>query len=91
MPNPSFRPDFLVTIAAATRATSRPSHKTISNGVLGLFGSETGNTEEGAVVEIVSVEVAVPEPGVTLAGEKVQVASEGRPEHVSETGFEKAP
>jgi hypothetical protein len=55
--------------------------------VLGPGGRIIRNAVEGAIVEIVNVEVTVPEPGVTLAGEKEQDESEGNPEHVSETGF----
>ncbi len=57
----------------------------------GFSGPRIRSTDDGAVVEIVSVEVVEPEPGVTLAGEKEQEASEGSPEHVSETGLLKAP
>jgi hypothetical protein len=81
----SLLPDFLARMANVVRAASNPSHKTASR-VLGPPGPKTGKTEEGAVVEMASVEVAVPEPGVTLMGEKVQVASDGRPEHVRDTG-----
>jgi hypothetical protein len=58
---------------------------------LGLSGPRTGKTEEGATVEIVSIEVAEPEPGVTLGGEKEHDEREGSPEQVSETGFVNAP
>ena len=85
MASPNFRPPFFVTKAAAAEVRNRPSHKTISNGLPGFFRRATGNMEEGAVVEIVSVEVAVPEPGVTVAGENVQVACDGSPEQASET------
>ena len=44
-------------------------------------------TKDGAVVEIVSIEVTVLEPGITVAGEKEHDASDGKPEQVSETGF----
>jgi len=39
----------------------------------------------------VSVEVIEAAPGVTLAGDKEQVARAGSPEQVSDTGFEKVP
>lgn len=50
-----------------------------------------GKTRDGAVVEIVSVEVAEPEPGVTVGGEKEHDASDGSPEHESDTGLLNAP
>ena len=71
-------------IAATARAASKLS-QSARIGPVGSDGPAKGNTADGAVVEIVRVEVAVPEPGVTLAGEKLQVASDGRPEHASET------
>jgi hypothetical protein len=51
----------------------------------------SGSPEEVAVVVIVSVEVVVPEPGVTLAGENEHEASPGNPEHASETEFVNGP
>ena len=51
-----------------------------------MRGSNSGGTEEGAVVELVNIEVAELEPGVTLACENEQEASEGNPaEHASDT------
>lgn len=90
MAKPNFLFDFLAKTAKAVSASSNPSHKTSSR-VFGPPGPKIGRTEEDAVVEMVSVEVAVPEPGVTLAGEKMQVASDGNPEQAKETEFEKAP
>ncbi len=56
---------------------------------MGAFGTEgltSGRVDEGAVVEIVSVEVAEVAPGVTLGGENEQEASVGNPaEHASDT------
>jgi len=43
------------------------------------------------VVVIVSVEVIEPEPGVTLAADREQVARAGAPEQIRDTGFEKVP
>jgi hypothetical protein len=45
----------------------------------------------GAVVVIVRVVVAALAPGVTVAGAKVQVASEGRPLHAKLTAAAKPP
>lgn len=51
----------------------------------------SGKTDDAAVVEIVSVETIEPAPGVTLAGDREQVARAGAPEQVRDTRFEKAP
>ena len=69
---------------------SNPSHAK-KNGVRWPCGEDIGKTEDGAVVEIVSVEVVEPEPGVALAGEKEHDVSDGSPEHASETGLLNAP
>jgi hypothetical protein len=65
---------------------SNPNHKA-KNRARGLRGENIGKTEDGAVVEIVSVEFALAEPGVTLGGEKEQDDSDGKPEQASETEF----
>src|SRR5258706_10312731 len=65
----SFLPDFLVLMAVRPSTKSNPSHR-MKNGALGPLGENIGKTEDGAVVEIVSVEVVEPEPGVTLEEEK---------------------
>jgi hypothetical protein len=67
-----------------------PDHR-MKSGALGLLGQEIGKIEDGMTVEIVSVEVVEPEPGVGLAGEKEQDASDGRPEQASVTGLVNAP
>lgn len=86
----SFLPDFLAMMAVRASTKSNPSHRT-KTGALGLLGQNIGKTEDGAVVEIVSVEVVDPEPGVTLGGEKEQDASDGDPEQASVTGLANAP
>ena len=63
-----FLPEFREKIAMPANASATPNHKT-KMGALGIRGSFRGKTEEGAVVEIVSVEATEVEPGVTLAGE----------------------
>ena len=66
--NPRFLPVFRAKFAMPASARVRPNHKT-KIGAFGIRGSGGGRTEEGVVVEIVSVEVAELEPGVRLAGE----------------------
>jgi hypothetical protein len=46
---------------------------------------------EGAVVEMVSLEVAAAVPGVTELGENEQAERDGRLEHASETTLVNAP
>jgi hypothetical protein len=77
-------------MATIARARIRPSHKT-KTGTFGIRRSTIGKIKEGAVVEIVSVEVAELEPAVTLGGENPHVLREGSPEQASDTGFVKAP
>lgn len=72
------------------RMPSNPSH-TVSSGARGLCGQTVGKTDDGAVVEMVSVDVVEPEPGVTLGDEKEQDVRDGCPEHASETGLVNAP
>ena len=74
---------------AAVRTSNRNSD--IGRSHIGPRGRDIGKIDDGAVVEIESVEVIEPAPGVTLAGDKEQVASAGSPEQVSDTRFEKAP
>lgn len=90
MPKPTFLPVFLARAAANEKRKTSPSQKAMS-GVLGTSCQGIGKAEEDAVVEIVSVEVDAPDPGVTLAGEKLQDASDGKPEQAKETEFEKVP
>jgi hypothetical protein len=68
-------------------ASITPSHKT---GQLGTR-SNSGGAIDGAVVVIVSVEVAEVAPGVTLVCESAHELSDGTPEQVSDTGLVKAP
>jgi len=63
-----FLPEFRAKIAKPASTRVKLSHKT-KIGTFGIRGSASGKTEEGAVVEIVSVEATEVEPGVTLAGE----------------------
>ena len=76
----------------AVRASTKsiPSQRT-KIGARGFLGENIGETEDGAVVEIVSVEIVEPEPGVTLGEEREHDESDGCPEQVSETGFVNAP
>lgn len=86
----SFRRDFLVQIAATIRTKSEITHAA-SIGKLGPLRGPAGIISDGAVVVIVRLEVVEPEPGVTLAGEKVHAASDGRPEQARDTAFVNAP
>jgi hypothetical protein len=65
---PRFRPEFQAKIAKLASARAKPSHRA-KIGKFGIRGSRNGKIEEGAIVEIVIVEVAELEPGVTLTGE----------------------
>lgn len=82
-------PDLFAAIVAAHKARSDASHNHKPGGKSPGFRCTW--PEEGAVVEIVSVEVAVPDPGVRLDGENEQDARGGRPEHEREIGFVKGP
>lgn len=79
----------------AHRATSANAKIKLSQpvnvGRLGYLSGKFGKISEEAVVLIVRVDVAEPEPGVAVAGEKEHDASDGKPEHASETGFVNAP
>ena len=86
----NLRADLFANIAVTASTKNNPNHSA-NNGALGLLGLYTGNTEDGAVVEIESAEVVEPEPGVSEDGENEQDVSEGRPEQASETGFVNAP
>ena len=82
---PCLLPAFRARTATTARARIRPNHKT-KTGKLGIRRSTSGKIKDGAVVEIVSVEVVELEPGVTLRGENEQEASEGNPDvHASDT------
>jgi hypothetical protein len=86
----SLRPDFFAMMAARANIKSNPNHKA-KNGARGLRGENIGKTEDGAVVEMVRVELALPGPGVTLGDENEQDESDGNPEQARETGFVNAP
>jgi len=86
----SFLPDFLAMMVVSINTKSNPSHRT-KNGVLGLVGVNSGKIEDGPIVEIVSVEVVEPEPGVTLPDEKEHDESDSCREQFNETGFVNAP
>lgn len=72
--NPSSRP---ANVIASNKFTKE---KTIG----GLpFGGTAGTSEDLATVVMVRVDDAVDDPGVTDAGDRVQVEPEGAPEHVN--------
>lgn len=76
---------------AANASNKTKQSQAASIGKPGYLSGKTGKISDGAVVVIVKVEVAEPEPGVAVEGEKEHDASEGKPEHASETGSVKAP
>lgn len=86
----SLRCDLLAKIAVTRQIKSKPSHAE-NIGTVGPLWGHIGKTEDGAVVEIVSVEVVLPEPGVTLGCEKEHDVSDGNPEQASETKLAKEP
>jgi hypothetical protein len=89
----SLLPDFLAMMAVRASPKSNPDHKT-KDGARGLLGQLIGKTEDGAMLEIVSVETIEPEPGVTLGDDREQVGgieTAGSTEQVRDTGFEKTP
>ena len=74
----------------ATR-TSNNRHSDRGRSHIGPRGGDIRKKTDGAVVVIVSVEVIEPEPGVTPAADREQVARAGTPEQARDTGFEKVP
>lgn len=88
--NQRFFCDFRVSAAAVASPKNRTNQKTCV-GAVGVGRSANGNTEEGLVVEIVSIDVAEPEPGVTLGSENKQEVRDGKFEHESVTGLVNAP
>src|SRR5487761_476302 len=84
------RCDLLAKIAVTRQIKSKPSHAE-NIGTVGPLCGHNGKTEDGAVVEIVSKEVVLPEPGVALGGEKEHDVSDGNAEPAGETGFVNAP
>ncbi len=79
-------PNLRANAATVARANTKSIHRK-SRGPLRSPGSNWGKVTEGAIVEIVKIELAEAEPGVTLGGENEHDASAGNPaEHASETG-----
>jgi hypothetical protein len=79
----SLRPD-LVTSNVQVSTSNRVSHVELKALPVGSDGN-LPIAEDGAVVDIVTVEVAVLEPGTTEGGENEHKASDGSPEQLRET------
>ena len=74
-------------IAKNPRMTNLPPSSCVLKPSIG----SSATAADGAVVEIVNVEDAEVEPGVTAVGLKEQALSDGRAEHDSVTGLVNAP